>query len=204
MLHKRKIRKRLLRRQAELEQKLGAHQPAMDIESAADFAGGELSTYDNHPAESATQLYEREKDMALARRLREELSDVEHALAKFENGTYGLDEHTGERIPAARLDALPTARTAVGQSASSSVHRPVRQLSRASGHLCDDKYDELNAFDQLADYNDRPFVQEDGYADFEEEQTGSVEAVEALAATGITGYTGDDDVHTFRRRPGES
>ncbi len=42
--------------------------------------------------------------------LQADLSEVEHALAKFDQGTYGLCEAGGEPIPLARLRALPEAR----------------------------------------------------------------------------------------------
>jgi DnaK suppressor protein len=38
------------------------------------------------------------------------LGDVELALSKLEDGTYGVSEQSGEPIPLERLDALPWAR----------------------------------------------------------------------------------------------
>jgi len=38
------------------------------------------------------------------------LSDVEHALAKLDGGTYGLSEVSGVAIPLDRLEAVPWAR----------------------------------------------------------------------------------------------
>ncbi len=59
--------------------------------------------------EEATEALELEKRLALERRLREELSGVEHALKKFEEGTYGLCDNCGQPIDPARLEALPQA-----------------------------------------------------------------------------------------------
>ena len=59
--------------------------------------------------EEATETLELEKRLALENRLREQLTDVEHALHKFEEGTYGLCDSCGEPIDPARLDALPQA-----------------------------------------------------------------------------------------------
>lgn len=42
--------------------------------------------------------------------LTERLTEVEHALAKFQTGRYGVCEQCGQPIPAARLRALPEAR----------------------------------------------------------------------------------------------
>lgn len=38
------------------------------------------------------------------------LAEIEHALEKFDHGTYGLSEESGEPIPVARLRAIPWAR----------------------------------------------------------------------------------------------
>lgn len=49
--------------------------------------------------------------------LRAQLVEVEHALSKFETGTYGLCEHCGLPIPLARLRALPEARYDIAHQA---------------------------------------------------------------------------------------
>jgi RNA polymerase-binding transcription factor DksA len=73
----------------------------------------ELSDYDQHPADSATETFERERDLGLLEDLETELSDIQDALERIDNGTYGVDEVTGEPIDPARLEAVPTARTNV-------------------------------------------------------------------------------------------
>jgi RNA polymerase-binding transcription factor DksA len=72
---------------------------------------GELTHYDQHPADQASETFEREKDMAILERLEQELAEIEAALQRLDDGTYGVDEVTGEPIDPARLEALPTART---------------------------------------------------------------------------------------------
>ena len=59
--------------------------------------------------EEATETLELEKRLVLEKRIREQLTDVEHALHKFEEGTYGLCDNCGQRIDPARLEALPQA-----------------------------------------------------------------------------------------------
>jgi RNA polymerase-binding protein DksA len=59
--------------------------------------------------EEATESFELEKRLALERRVREQLAAVEHALHKFEDGTYGLCDVCGQPIDPARLEALPQA-----------------------------------------------------------------------------------------------
>jgi len=59
--------------------------------------------------EEAAETVELEKRMSLEKRLKEQLAEVEKALHKFENGTYGLCENCGQPIDPARLEALPEA-----------------------------------------------------------------------------------------------
>ncbi len=59
--------------------------------------------------EEATETLELEKRLALEKRVREQLAGIEHALDKFEKGTYGLCDICGQPIDPARLEALPQA-----------------------------------------------------------------------------------------------
>ena len=59
--------------------------------------------------EEATETLELEKRLALEKRLRDLLAEVEHALHKFEEGTYGSCDVCGQPIDPARLEALPQA-----------------------------------------------------------------------------------------------
>ncbi|MDP2932364.1 MAG: TraR/DksA C4-type zinc finger protein [Chloroflexota bacterium] len=57
--------------------------------------------------EEATETVELEKRLSLEKRLKDQLADVEHALQKFEKGTYGLCDICGQPIDEARLEARP-------------------------------------------------------------------------------------------------
>ncbi|HWS45107.1 MAG TPA: hypothetical protein VN636_04530 [Acidimicrobiia bacterium] len=74
---------------------------------------GELTHYDQHPADQASDTFEREKDLAILERLETELAEIEAALQRLDDGTYGVDEVTGEPIDPERLAAYPIARTNV-------------------------------------------------------------------------------------------
>jgi phage/conjugal plasmid C-4 type zinc finger TraR family protein len=56
---------------------------------------------------------ERGEAEALAGKLKETLSDVERALEKLEDGSYGTCESCGQPIPEARLEAMPAARLCI-------------------------------------------------------------------------------------------
>ena len=59
--------------------------------------------------EAATDSSEFERELALEAQIIGRLTKVEHALDKFDNGTYGLCDNCGQPIDLARLEALPEA-----------------------------------------------------------------------------------------------
>lgn len=59
--------------------------------------------------EEATETLELEKRLVLENRTRQELAGIEHALEKFEKGTYGFCDNCGQPIAPERLEALPQA-----------------------------------------------------------------------------------------------
>jgi len=70
-------------------------------------------SYDPNFADSSQVTAERGEAEALAAKLRETLAEVEHALAKLAEGTYGICEVCGGPIEAARLEAKPAARLCI-------------------------------------------------------------------------------------------
>ncbi|MFD3448690.1 yteA family sporulation protein [Microbacteriaceae bacterium 4G12] len=101
----------LMKNKQELEESIQRHE-SYDRASERESVG-ELSSYDNHPADLGTELYEREKDFGLLELAHKQLADIHHALEKMENGTYGICEVSGQEIPFERLEAMPTATTRI-------------------------------------------------------------------------------------------
>lgn len=64
----------------------------------------------NHPADAATEVFLRERNVTLNNNADELVGEIDAALARIENGTYGICERTGQQIPIERLEALPYAR----------------------------------------------------------------------------------------------
>lgn len=85
------------------------HDEGLDEEAAA--AAGDLAHVGQHPADRGSDTFEREKDLAILESLEAELAEIEAALQRLDEGTYGVDERTGEPIDPERLAAQPTART---------------------------------------------------------------------------------------------
>ncbi len=65
--------------------------------------------YGNHMADSASEVFEQTKNLAVCQRLRRTLELVNKALDKMDEGVYGPCESCGEAIDPARLKALPYA-----------------------------------------------------------------------------------------------
>ena len=63
--------------------------------------------------DTTTEASERSEELILLENLEAELADIDAALDRIADGTYGIDEDTGEPIDPARLEAVPTARTNV-------------------------------------------------------------------------------------------
>jgi RNA polymerase-binding protein DksA len=63
----------------------------------------------NHPAEDATEVFTRERSLAIEAQLQREIQQIDHALTRIDAGTYGTCEVGGEVIPIERLEARPLA-----------------------------------------------------------------------------------------------
>jgi RNA polymerase-binding protein DksA len=85
----------------------------------------ELSGYDQHQADVGTETFEREKDLAILERVEAELSDVERALRRLDDGTYGTCEVCGRPISEERLEAMPATRLCIEHQAE--AEREARQ-----------------------------------------------------------------------------
>ncbi len=71
-------------------------------------ASGE-NNYRDHMADQGTATFAREMDATLEEQARESLAQIDRALARMEDGTYGVCGRCGVTIPEARLEAMPEA-----------------------------------------------------------------------------------------------
>jgi len=88
----------------------------------ADFESGDAQ-FDEDGGEGDTLSSERERDLVLSAQAREAVGEIDHALAKFALGTYGICEASGEPIPKERLEAIPWARVQVAYKTGGFGHR---------------------------------------------------------------------------------
>lgn len=101
------LKDELLQRKKQLEKHLKMDKEALNNQSEQDRSG-ELSTYDNHPADLGTELFEREKGFALDEHAESELEKVDTALSAMDEGSYGKCKVCGKEIQYERLEVLPT------------------------------------------------------------------------------------------------
>jgi RNA polymerase-binding protein DksA len=70
---------------------------------------GEDAVFDNHLADTATVTYDRELDYTLEENSEHVLAEIDAALKRIEEGTYGVCTNCGRPIAPERLEARPWA-----------------------------------------------------------------------------------------------
>ncbi len=98
-------RKRVLEEMDELQQ--------TNLKQSISDASGENSRYSYHLGDVASLSYGREFSMGLAERQQKYLEQVDEALQRIEDGTYGICKVTGETIAVERLEEVPVAKYSV-------------------------------------------------------------------------------------------
>jgi RNA polymerase-binding transcription factor DksA len=88
----------------------------------------ELSSSAQHQADIGTETFDRERDVSILEQVEAELADVELALRRLDDGTYGTCEACGRVIGDSRLEAKPEARLCLDDQA-----RAEREVGRPSG-----------------------------------------------------------------------
>jgi YteA family regulatory protein len=165
---------------------------------------GELSYYDNHPADTATELFEQGKDLALNENTEAHLREVNEALSNIDSNQYGLCAQCSQPIPFARLQVIPETRYCVTHSPEQEIsqNRPIEEQLLPYGIISSDKYSaqiNFNADDawkivESWGNSDSPAMSEDrevhNYNDLSneaDENEGFVEAFESFVATDLYG-----------------
>lgn len=98
------FKNRLMRMKQELVETIEANDP-LTFEDE-----GELTSFDNHFADTASQLENREVQFSIHGTAQHILEEINESINRIENGTYGKCVDTGEDIPIDRLEAIPYAK----------------------------------------------------------------------------------------------
>ncbi len=100
--------------------------------SAKDDAG-DLSSNGQHLADAGSASFERDLAYNMISNQTEVLAEIEAAIKRIKDGTYGVCEVTGKPIPEARLEAIPFARfTKEGQEIHELEQKRVKSIRRES------------------------------------------------------------------------
>src|SRR5207253_4023085 len=85
----------------------------MEREALRSAGGTNLSNLPLHMADMGTDNYEQEFTLGLVEKERQLLREINQALAKIQDGSYGICEGTGKPIAKVRLEAQPWAKYSV-------------------------------------------------------------------------------------------
>lgn len=94
-------------------------------EESEEESTSELSHADQHPADVGSEAFEREKELSILEEIEEELDDVERALHRLDQGTYGTCEVCHQPISDERLEARPAARFCVEHQRAAEGGKPL-------------------------------------------------------------------------------
>jgi DnaK suppressor protein len=101
------LRDRLLEERTQLQQQQEELEASTFAANQSELTG-EMG-FDEEYADAGTATFERERDLSLVNNLRDLIERIDKALAKIDEGTYGLCERCGKPIEKARIKALPYA-----------------------------------------------------------------------------------------------
>ncbi|CEN89564.1 TraR/DksA C4-type zinc finger protein [Paraclostridium sordellii] len=94
------------------------------------FTSGELSSYDNHLADMGTEVYMQEMQNSLTNHEKFKLNEIDNALYKMENGSYGKCENCNKCIDEERLEFIPETRLCA--KCAKEDDRPVNNIESVS------------------------------------------------------------------------
>jgi RNA polymerase-binding protein DksA len=103
------FKKIILKRKDELMDNID-HVSEDTLKKSQKDASGDISGYSYHMADVATDTYDREFSLGLASNDRQVLYELDDAMKKIDDGTFGVCEGCKTLIAKTRLKALPHAR----------------------------------------------------------------------------------------------
>ena len=148
----------------------------------------EISFYDNHPSDTASELFDKEKGLALKGNEMSIIKKIDDALKSIENHTYGKCKTCGKDIIEERLEFIPYAENCVSCQKAIGNNKPAEQNNRCveedllgthfrysnSGEVgidAEDTYQVVQRFNKL----------EDVALDYDDDDDGYVEPIEKIS-----------------------
>jgi len=171
----------------------------------------ELSAYDNHPADLGTEMFMMTMQAALENHERYRITEIDRALEKIDDGTYGSCQLCGTDVPEERLEIMPEANICMEcakgklEAHKLSTDRPVEEEVLSPSFRTNHKdyqdytgFDGEDAYQAVAQFNrmenDPSFATGDQLGIFDDYIIGSVEEIENISDEYYRSqlpYTGD-------------
>lgn len=157
----------------------------------------ELSIYDNHPSDLASEVYDKERGLALKGNEISILNKINDALDRIKDGTYGRCQECGKDINEERLEFIPYAEYCVNcqrlnhsgfnvnlySRAFQPKNRPIEEKVIQNFDYMTNDYDEaafdgMDSYDDVGFFNKRENIFED---DYYEDHEGIVDIVDTIS-----------------------
>jgi len=106
------FKKVLIKRKEEINDEIN-HISSDTLKKSQKEASGDISGYSYHMADVATDNYDREFSLGLASNERDILYEIDAALEKIKDGSFGLCETCQKNISKTRLKAVPYAKLCI-------------------------------------------------------------------------------------------
>ncbi|WP_097025789.1 TraR/DksA C4-type zinc finger protein [Clostridium peptidivorans] len=157
----------------------------------------ELSLYDNHPSDMASEVYDKERGLALKGNEVNILNKINDALNRIEDRTYGKCQECGKDINEERLEFIPYAECCVNcqrhnhsgfnvkldSRAFQPKNRPIEEKVIQNFDYTINDYDEaafdgMDSYDDVGFFNKRENIFED---DYYEDHEGIVDIIDTIS-----------------------
>ena len=137
-----KYYKLLLELRTHVKEELALHTSETLKQSSKDNSG-DLSGYGSHQADAGTETFDRDFALGILSNEQDALNEIEEAIYRIKDGTYGICEETGKPINKERLTVVPFTRFSLeGQEAFEKNNR--KRRNKVVTGLFEDNSDSLN------------------------------------------------------------
>lgn len=137
-----KYYKLLLELRDHVKEELALHTSETLKQSSKDNSG-DLSGYGSHQADAGTETFDRDFALGILSNEQDALNEIEEAIYRIKDGTYGVCEETGKPINKQRLAVVPFTRFSLeGQEAFEKNNR--KRRNKVVTGLFEDNSDSLN------------------------------------------------------------
>lgn len=132
-----------------------------EIKDSMDVYYTELSGYDNHPADIATEVFMMEQDKGMENKFKNTLREIEDSFEDMKTGQYGICRSCHKEIALGRLELIPYLKTCIECSKDLTPEVNYRQLidekvtNNLFGTLKEDNvyFDREDTLQQVFQYN---------------------------------------------------